>query len=287
MSILLNKTNVPAIRILLFTVVCLLIACSCSSSSKDDDDKTIKIVIYGDSQSNHKVHHDVCKLVEVLNPDAVFHVGDIVENAADTNEWIAFNQESAKYRQKAKFYPTVGNHDTDSPNFLKYESTPNGKKYYSVDISKLHFIVLDSNDSLSDGSTQFKWLTDDLANASSKSAAIIAIFHHPPFGCANEKHSGDEKNLQQDLVPLLQLYGVKMVFSGHNHLYERIKQKKAWYIITGGAGGELHKSLKGCHKTEVQLSEHHICELVYRDGQLRLKTYLLNKQKIDDLIIDL
>jgi len=286
MDIRISRNILFVNNIIGFFFTLFLLACS-SSSNNDTQDKTYKIVIYGDSQSNHKVHHDVCKLVNSLSPDAVFHVGDIVENASDTNEWIAFNTESDKYRKKAKFYPAVGNHDTDSPNFLKYESTPNGKKYYSVDISKLHFVVLDSNDSLSEGSTQLKWLANDLSNASSKSSAIIAIFHHPPFGCANEEHSGDEKNLKKDLVPLLQLYGVKMVFNGHNHLYERIKHKQAWYIITGGAGGELHKKLKDCHKAEVQECVHHICELVYRDGQLHLKTYLLNKQKIDDLIIDL
>ena len=287
MYILISNKNNAILQALSIVLITLILGCTSDKSKADTTDKTYKIVIYSDSQNNHKVHKDVCDLIESLKPDAVFHAGDIVDNAEDTNEWIAFNHESEKYRKKAAFYPAVGNHDASSPNFLKYETTPNGKKYYSVDISKLHVIVLDSNDSLSVGSTQFKWLTDDLINSSARSSATIAIFHHPPFGCENEKHSGDEKNLQQNLVPLFQLYGVKMVFSGHNHLYERIKHKKAWYIITGGGGGNLHKNLQGCYKSEVQVSEHHICELIYRDSQLRLKTFLLNKQKIDDVIIDL
>lgn len=276
------------IKVLLSTICVLSFSCNTTSSNDDENEsKTFKIVIYGDSQSNHKIHHDVCTLIDDLNPDAVFHAGDIVENSQDSNEWIAFNQETAKYRRKIPFYPTKGNHDVGTTNFLKYEPTPSGKAYYSVNVSKLHFIVLDSNDSLNEGSTQYKWMIDDLINSSSKSAAIIAIFHHPPFGCANDEHSGDEKNLKESLVPIFDLYGVKMVFSGHNHLYERIKHKKSWYIITGGAGGSLHKNLKSCHKSEIQDAEHHLCELVYRNGQLRLKVYLLNKQKIDDLILDL
>ena len=36
-------------------------------------------------------------------------------------------------------------------------------------------------------------------------------------------------------------YGVQIVFSGHNHVYERIKPQNGVYYFTEGASGELRK----------------------------------------------
>jgi len=274
-----NKIGILIISLMLF-------ACT---RSEDNISKSAKIVIYGDSQSNHKIHKQICKLICLLKPDAVIHVGDIVENPDDTTEWVAFNNESMQYRKKYPFYAVVGNHDINYTNFLKYIDTPNGDTYYSKEISDLHFIFLDSNDDLKKGSIQYNWLVTDLKNVKNNlhSRAIIVVFHHPPFGCDKEGNDGDEKNLCESIVPLFDKYGVNIVFSGHNHLYERIKHKNTWYIITGGGGGEIHKRTRDCHKSEISISEHHLCELVYCDNLLRLKVYLLGKHKIEDINIDL
>ncbi len=267
--------------------LCCFALCACSQTQNEQESENIKVVIYGDSQSNDKVHKEICKLTAFLKPDAVIHAGDIVDDCNDTNQWIAFNQESMQYRKKYPFYAVVGNHDTNYVNFHKYISTPDNKNYYSKNIGPLHFIFLNSNDSLQESSTQYNWLVNDLENVTTDSKAIIAVFHHPPFGCSKDGMDGDEKNLRQSIVPLFDLYGVKLVFSGHNHLYERIKHKKTWYIITGGGGGGIHKRTRDCHKSEISVSEHHLCELVLRDNELRLKVYLTGKQKIDDFLIEL
>ncbi len=43
------------------------------------------------------------------------------------------------------------------------------------------------------------------------------------------------------LEPLFVRYGVNVVFSGHDHVYERLKPQKGVYYFVEGAGGQLRK----------------------------------------------
>ncbi len=43
------------------------------------------------------------------------------------------------------------------------------------------------------------------------------------------------------LEPLLVRYGVDVVFSGHEHVYERIKPQKGITYFIAGSGGQLRK----------------------------------------------
>jgi hypothetical protein len=45
--------------------------------------------------------------------------------------------------------------------------------------------------------------------------------------------------LRSVLEPIFEKYGVDVVFSGHEHVYERIKPQKGIYYFTEGASGEL------------------------------------------------
>jgi hypothetical protein len=43
------------------------------------------------------------------------------------------------------------------------------------------------------------------------------------------------------LEPLLVKYGVNVVFSGHDHVYERLKPQKGVNYFVAGSGGELRR----------------------------------------------
>jgi hypothetical protein len=65
----------------------------------------------------------------------------------------------------------------------------------------------------------------------------IAYFHHPIYS-SGEKH-GSEEDLQVLVEPLFLQHGVDVVFSGHEHFYERLKPQKGIHYITQGAGAKL------------------------------------------------
>jgi PKD repeat protein len=65
------------------------------------------------------------------------------------------------------------------------------------------------------------WLKNDLA-ATDKNW-IIAFWHHPPY--SKGSHDSDTRNtlidMRKNALPILESYGVDMVFTGHSHSYER------------------------------------------------------------------
>src|SRR5262249_58732157 len=64
-------------------------------------------------------------------------------------------------------------------------------------------------------------------------------FHHPPYSSAN-RHGSDPET-RTALEPLFLKFGVNVVFSGHDHVYERIKPQKGITYFVTGAGGQLRK----------------------------------------------
>jgi hypothetical protein len=73
----------------------------------------------------------------------------------------------------------------------------------------------------------------------------VAYFHHPLYSSGG-RH-GSETDLRVVLEPLFMKYNVNAVFSGHDHVYERIKpQHDIYYFVSGSAGqlraGDLRKT---------------------------------------------
>jgi Calcineurin-like phosphoesterase len=65
----------------------------------------------------------------------------------------------------------------------------------------------------------------------------IPFFHHPLYSSARAHGSSTE--LRGLLEPLFVENGVKVVFAGHDHVYERSKPQKGIVHIVEGASGEL------------------------------------------------
>jgi 3',5'-cyclic AMP phosphodiesterase CpdA len=98
----------------------------------------------------------------------------------------------------------------------------------------VRFVVLDTN--VMD-TTQLRW-----AEATLRSAAEpwkIACFHHPLYSDAG-RH-GSNIDLRLVIEPILVSTGVQVVFSGHEHVYERLKPQKGITYFVAGSGGQLRK----------------------------------------------
>jgi hypothetical protein len=97
---------------------------------------------------------------------------------------------------------------------------------------------------LTNGSPQYCWLTNDLA-ASTKPWKFL--FMHSPFASSGYHTLDDDNNngipdrleVQELLLPVAQRYGVQVVFSGHEHDYERSNPMGGVYHIVIGGGGSL------------------------------------------------
>ena len=130
-----------------------------------------------------------------------------------------------------KFYAALGNHDL--PIQVNYEHfNMNGKEYYRFKKGNIAFYALNSTYM---DKKQVQWLQDELAKDTSDWK--IAFCHHPPYSSAG-KH-GSDKQLREILEPIFVKYGMNVVLTGHDHVYERIKPQKGIYYFVSGAGGKL------------------------------------------------
>src|SRR6185295_1704663 len=88
------------------------------------------------------------------------------------------------------------------------------------------------------------WLTADLQAAVLQNPTwIIALWHRPPYskGLFHDSDvEGAEINMRTYVLPILDTYGVDVVFNGHSHNYERS------YFIDGhyGLSGTFNDSFK-------------------------------------------
>ena len=136
----------------------------------------------------------------------------------------------ALLEDKVEFYAALGNHDDQNQIFYKPFNL-GGKRYRTFKKGDVRFFVLDSNYL---DPEQLKWLEQELQGAGSDWK--IAYFHHPMYTSATR---GPVIELRAALEPLFIKYNVDVVFSGHEHVYERIYPQKGIYYFTEGGSAKL------------------------------------------------
>jgi len=137
-----------------------------------------------------------------------------------------------------------GNHDME-PNsiirkFADMPSKERGAPYhagygnFSFDYADCHFICIDDDypNNTDPERWDWKWVEDDLIKANANGARFIFLFtHRAPF---YERWYDGEAPVRDNLVPLMEKYGVDVCFSGHMHAYERGYLNGIYYCVTGG-----------------------------------------------------
>jgi len=207
--------------------------------SLPNKDGSVRFGVIGDTGTGSKQQYQVGETMvrsrEQFPFDFVLLLGDNMyggETPADFE-----NKFSRAYKPlleaKVKFYAALGNHDQSlQSNYVNFNM--NGKEYYRFKKGNVAFFSINSNYM---DAKQVKWLETELAADTSEWK--IAFFHHPPYSSA--KAHGSDKQLRDVVEPVFVKYGVNVVLSGHDHVYERIKPQKGIYYFVSGAGGKLRK----------------------------------------------
>jgi hypothetical protein len=130
-------------------------------------------------------------------------------------------------RHRTRTYPSPGNHEygTSGPagyfGYYGAVAAPAAPGYYSATLGAWHIIALNSNIPVDANSAQVAWLRSDLVANSTPCA--IAFFHHPLF--SSSENGGSAR--MRDIWRVLNSYGVDVVISGHDHVYERFAPQDA------------------------------------------------------------
>jgi predicted MPP superfamily phosphohydrolase len=132
-----------------------------------------------------------------------------------------------------QFYAALGNHD--DPKNRNYGAwNMGGERYYTYVKRNIRFFVLDTD--VMDPK-QVAWFETSLEKA--QEPWKICYFHHPLY--SNGRTHGSSVELRLVLEPLLVANGVNVVFSAHDHVYERLKPQKGITYFVEGSGGRLRK----------------------------------------------
>jgi len=132
------------------------------------------------------------------------------------------------------FYASLGNHDNGQAQRTYARFNMGGSRYYSYARKNVRFFVLDSNQM---DPAQLAWLENALKDSTDQWK--ICYFHHPLY--SDGGRHGPTIDLRVVLEPLFVKYRVNVVFSGHDHIYERIKPQFGVTYFVNGSSGELRK----------------------------------------------
>jgi 3',5'-cyclic AMP phosphodiesterase CpdA len=177
-----------------------------------------------------------------------------------------------------RFHAALGNHDA-ADNRLFPLFGMDGRRYYTWARQNTRFFSIDTN-RLDD--EQLRWLEGALK--SSLEQWKIVFFHHAIY--SDGTRHGSNIELRVRLEPLFVRYGVNVVFSGHDHIYERFKPQKGITYFVEGASGKLRKGLKPSAESAVAFDQDQSFMLVEIAGsELTFRTITRTGRVIDSGII--
>jgi predicted phosphodiesterase len=202
------------------------------------ESKSVRFAVIGDSGTGRHDQYEVADEMELyretVNFNFVIMLGDNIYGGHRPEDFR--RKFEAPYHPLldagVKFYASLGNHDDPNDERLYKPFNMGGQRYYTFKKGDVQFFALDSNYM---DPRQLDWLAQNLQR--SKAKWKIAYFHHPLY---SDGHShGPDLDLRSQLVPLFRQYGVNVVFSGHEHVYERMQPEDSIYYFVLGNSGKL------------------------------------------------
>ena len=208
-------------------------------------DRSIKFAIIGDSGRGDRPQHEIAAQMvayrQRFDYKFVLMAGDnIYEGPASDEDYRLKFEEPYKLLLDAgvKFYAALGNHDDTNQIFYK-PFNMEGHRYYTfvppVDPitrwdTRVRFFALDSTYLTFE---QIRWFEKDVTE--SRAEWKIAFLHHPLY--SSGRYTLAARGIRLALESAFVNGGIDVVFSGHEHIYERAElQRGILYFITGGAG---------------------------------------------------
>jgi Calcineurin-like phosphoesterase len=232
----------PARRTLPVAIVAAAIvvaAVSGQSSPLPNQPGSLKFAAIGDNGTGEQPEYEIGRQMATVHAtfpfDLVIMLGDNMYGGQTPKDFVnKFERPYAPLLAAGvRFQACLGNHDR--PENVSYPLyNMNGQRYYSYARNNVRFVALDSTQM---DTKQLQWVEATLRDA--REDWKICYFHHPLYSDAATH--GPSVDLRVLLEPIFIRYGVNVAFSGHDHVYERIKPQKGISYFVSGSAGQLRK----------------------------------------------
>ncbi len=201
----------------------------------------LDFILAGDSRGGYDdIRANMAKIAEF--PSLVWVFNGDMNDVGLQEEWNDWFGAMGPVVETRPLLPVHGNHEVFAGVFYAQFALPQEEGLsddlqehaWSLDIGNVHLIGLDSNGAdAAEGS--LAWLESDLIAATSDPDIdwVIAMMHHSAY--SSSKH-GQIQVVLDNFVPLFDQYEVDLVFSGHDHDYERSLPLRNDEVAADGEG---------------------------------------------------
>jgi len=227
----------------LFGIIGIVATCTTTTLSAQEillprKDGSVRFLVFGDAgtggREQYQVANQMLRYSQRFPFTFAIMLGDNIYGSERPQDFDKkFTQPyRALLDGKIEFNAALGNHDDPNQRYFK-PFNMGGNRYRTFKKGNVRFFVIDSNYL---DPEQVKWLEKELS--ASQSEWKIAYFHHPLYTTARR---GPEVELRAVLEPLFVKYGVDVVFTGHEHIYERFNPQLGIYYFTVGGAAKLRR----------------------------------------------
>ncbi len=189
--------------------------------------------------------------INTENVDLVIFEGDACDGSSD-DEVLSSQMDTwlgVMNNLNCPWWYSPGNHEIRSSTSqdvlrTKVDQPLNGpagdlEMVYSFDHENAHFVSLNSNHEGEDHHVQRSWLAADLAATSQPHKFVLA--HEPAYPAG--PHVGSSLDAypseRDDFWSIMENAGVRMYFTGHEHLYQRSLHGNIYQVINGTCGAPI------------------------------------------------
>ena len=238
------------------------------------------------------------------HPELDFAVigGDLVNSPGELSQWEAF-LDACDVFAKLPVVTVAGNHEGVHSNhtYQKLFALPDdaeedqsGEEFYSLDFGNVRMPMMDSSFLTKERRQSMgkdAWAKEEQRveawirsrTGSCEKPWLAAVIHHPVYGM----HDGDtvSPQIRELWKPLLEEGGVRIVFSGHQHLYQRTKSIHGVVYLMGNSGQRESRFFHGNNLPEYtqQIYDRGANYQIVEVGARRLKMTSYNQK---GLVID-
>ncbi len=251
-----------------------------------DSTAPMTFLVYGDERTDNDAHAAVVRAMQAVPADFLVNTGDMVSEGGKATDWQTFfDIEEPLLHGRARDLPlfvAIGDHelydDAAAQNFARYfgfEGAGGPRPYGSVRMGDARFFFLNGEDAWGGaaGGAERTWLEQALSDADHEPDLRwrFAVVHDGPWSAG---HHGPNLALRQAHIPeLLAQHKVNLVFSGHDHMYERGDAGLLKYVISGGGGAPLYRDIHSTPTTRKAEATHHFVEVVLAGDALKMVTH--------------